>query len=236
MRKLLAGFVFLLAGVATQASAADDVVLSPAGYDWSGVYVGATVGYAFGTQIHCDFGTPQCPPPGDEFPEIPIDGIMGGVTVGYNHQLSNNIVVGVEGDFNIGDNRGTSGDTDDFGCGTDECISELEWYATARVRAGYAINNILPFATAGIAVSRVFGAVDQPDDPTAAGSATLVSFVAGGGVEVGLTQDVSVKLDGMYIFNNQTNDYDQVGNCGTPGCYTDNNDFGVVRLGLNYRF
>ena len=208
-------------------------------FGWGGFYVGATVGYVFGEQIHCDFGTAACPPAGQVFPEIDIGGIAGGLTVGYNAHFQNNIVFGIEADISTGNNSGRSLSTANFGCGggVQACESELEWFATVRARLGYAMGNALPYVTAGLAISEVYGGIVQPLNTVARGSDTHTSFVAGVGLEYAIDQNWSFKVEGLYVFDESTNYYDAAAlACGNPGCYTDDNDFGIIRVGLNYRF
>lgn len=65
---------------------------APAAFGWTGGYVGLQAGYAWGDSEldFTSFPTTSNPKP---------DGVLGGVYVGYNAQLRNKIVLGVEGDF-----------------------------------------------------------------------------------------------------------------------------------------
>jgi hypothetical protein len=67
---------------------------------WSGPYAGIQLGYGFAGKAN---------EPGNE---IDTDGFVGGGFAGYNAELGNGIVAGVEGDVNYsgikGDNAGTS--------------------------------------------------------------------------------------------------------------------------------
>ena len=94
-------------------------------YSWAGPYLGATLGYEWGSTTN--------------FPTKP-KGIAGGVTAGYAWQ-SGNIVFGVEGDIQ--------------GTGADDRFAGYKfsnpWFGTARGRIGYAFNNVLLYGTGGLA-------------------------------------------------------------------------------------
>lgn len=101
MRGLLLSTVALVA-LAGSAFAADlpsrkeaPVYVAPApAFTWTGFYVGADIGGAFGsTQLTNFGGYPWTSHSMDE------SGVMGGGFVGYNYQLNQNFVLGVEGDF-----------------------------------------------------------------------------------------------------------------------------------------
>ncbi len=94
-------------------------------YSWAGPYLGATLGYEWGSVSN----NPTKP-----------SGIVGGVTAGYNWQ-SGPIVFGVEGDISA------TGANDRF---SDYKFSN-PWFGTARGRLGYAFNNVLLYGTAGLA-------------------------------------------------------------------------------------
>lgn len=94
-------------------------------YSWAGPYLGATLGYEWGSVSN----SPTKP-----------RGIVGGVTAGYNWQ-SGPIVFGVEGDISA--------------TGADDRFATYKfsnpWFGTARGRLGYAFNNVLLYGTAGLA-------------------------------------------------------------------------------------
>jgi len=94
-------------------------------YSWAGPYLGATLGYEWGTV--------------DNSPTRP-SGIAGGAEAGYNWQ---------RGAFVFG------GETDIQLSGADDTLSPFEfsnpWFGTLRGRAGVTWSNILVFGTAGLA-------------------------------------------------------------------------------------
>src|ERR1019366_731369 len=99
------------------------------------------------------------------------------------------------GDWGLGTNDGSFGD------------GLFRWSGTARGRIGFVTNNILLFGTGGFAwsdakLTRVQIGIGNPNAPPATvetASATRTGWTAGGGVEVGVTPDLSVKAEYGYI-------------------------------------
>ena len=251
MKNLFFGSVALIALTAVgPVAAADMPVRSPvykapqamvaAVYSWTGFYVGIQGGYGWGRSRHCDHGsTPECGEP-DIFPDFSIRGWSAGGTVGYNHQIGN-VVLGVELDGSWANIRGESGDTVDFGCGpvdnpADKCVTQIKAFGTARARFGYAFGRVLPYVTGGVAVTRLHGAIATVSNPAAQNTTTKTNGVVGGGVEFALANNWSTKGEFIHVFRLGDHDYDLVVECGTPGCFTRNRGYNVVRAGLNYKF
>src|SRR5258708_23659905 len=68
-------------------------------YNWTGFYVGANFGGAFTRE---DVATPL-----GTFSTDP-SGVLGGVQIGYNYQLSPNWLLGIEGEFDWTSAQGTT--------------------------------------------------------------------------------------------------------------------------------
>jgi len=148
-------------------------VAAPArAYDWSGVYAGIVGGYGWGDSNHTTNGSGL----------FSAEGYLLGGTIGYNLQAGN-IVYGVEADVVWSDFAGTSA-----GFATD-----YDYEATLRGRVGYAFDAILPYVTGGLALVDVNGS-----GPGYAVSETQVGLAAGAGVEVGVTENVSVKAEYLW--------------------------------------
>jgi outer membrane immunogenic protein len=141
MNKILLGAVALLAaGWTVSAEAADLSYGSRApytvnqplnAYSWAGPYLGANLGYAWGSV--------------DNNPTNP-SGFSGGVQAGYNWQTGP-WMFGVEGDIQA--------------TGADDTFAPWKfsnpWFGTVRGRAGYAFNNILFYGTGGLAFGELRG-------------------------------------------------------------------------------
>jgi outer membrane immunogenic protein len=133
-RIVLGAVASIAAGWTLAAQAADLPYRSPApytvnqplnAYSWAGPYLGANLGYDWGSVDH----NPAKP-----------SGFEGGVQAGYNWQ-SGPWVFGVEGDI-----QATAAD-DTFA----PWKFSNPWFGTARGRVGYALNNILFYGTGGLA-------------------------------------------------------------------------------------
>ena len=150
-------------------------------------------------------------------------GLLGGGQIGYNWQLGS-MVVGVEGDI-------AGVDWDDLFKDlqvpdTPIVIAlDIDYLATARARVGWAPGNWLFYATGG------FLAVGGSDSFDIAATGTLV----GGGVEWGLTPNLSVKGEGLYLVFDDAKDLSKLVE-GVPGDTLTIGDGFVARLGANWRF
>ena len=113
-------------------------------YRWTGLYFGGHFGYGGG-----GFG-PGTNPAHNEAVVFPssVTGLIGGYQVGYNWQLPNNVVLGVEGDITF------LSPLDVNATATAPFNTTLNYVATARGRAGYAFGNFVPYVTGGLAVGQ----------------------------------------------------------------------------------
>ncbi|MFC5387777.1 outer membrane protein, partial [Aquamicrobium segne] len=98
-----------------------------------------------------------------------------------------------------------------------------------RGRVGYAIENVMPYFTAGVAIGSF------RDDHNGNGSdiakETLTGYAIGGGIEWGITQNLIAR--GEYIFSDYgTNDFQFSGN-DIHRIDVQTHDF---RIGLAYKF
>jgi outer membrane immunogenic protein len=166
-------------------------------YGWTGPYVGANLGYQWAS-----VGSLANDP----------SGIAGGVQAGYNWQ-SGQLVLG--------------GETDVQASAAEDTFAPYKfsnpWFGTARGRIGFALNNVLLYATTGLAYGRgrlVFAGLSEEQ--------THVGWTGGGGVELGLTPNWSAKAEYLFI---GLSDKTYVLSGTTSGI-----DSHLVRFGVNYRF
>ena len=237
--------VFLaLAGilvVTTLASAADlpppvaapppraPAVYVPVVYNWSGFYLGINGGYGFGSS---EWNGPA----GTSAGSIHPSGFLAGGTIGANLQTGG-FVFGIEADGDWQDYYGSSV----AGCGglggalglaaTTVCKTKSNWLGTVTGRAGWAFDRVLVFGTGGAAFTDI---LSGPVPPGAFDSSTEVGWTAGGGVEYGITENWTAKVEYLFIkFPNGSCN----AACGTPTSpvsvgLSEN----IVRAGINYKF
>ena len=152
-------------------------------------------------------------------------GIIGG-TIGYNYQLQNNIVVGLEGDLGYVSN--SSKVTLNAAPLVTGKVSN-NYLGTIRARLGYSLGMFMPYLTGGFA----FGDSKLSYNNTAfpltsfSKSSSAAGYTVGGGVEAQIYQNWTAKVEYLYVdFGKQS--YAAYGK-------TRLNDH-VVRAGLNYKF
>jgi outer membrane immunogenic protein len=226
---------------AASAEAADIETL--ANHDWSGPYIGMQAGYGWG---EADADTEQGAAPQIVAASDPIDldagregsisaeGVLAGFHAGYNLQWEN-LVLGVESDAELTDMDGGT----DVVRGPDITIArqekEFDWLASMRLRAGYAMDRVLVYATGGLAIGAVDmsfslgdGSFNESDTETAFG------WTVGGGLEYALTDEVSLRFDYRYTDLEDTS-FDGLGQTFNAR-YTFDNEFHAVRGGVSWYF
>lgn len=195
-------------------------------HDWSGLYVGATAGYGMGEydQYAAGFsGEPGIYGDG-------LEGFVGGATVGYNYQ-TNRFVFGLEADFQATDMRGTQRSVTGWTCNNDLCHDQIGWFATLRGRAGYAYESYLPFVTGGVAYANVRSRDGSTSVPAVTDlDENVFGYAIGVGLEKALSDHVTAKVEALYVDLNEA----QVPRSGYT--FTADNQFTVVRVGLNWKF
>jgi len=153
--------------------------------DWSGFYAGVHLGYGFGNFDFSDV------PDTDHYAGLDLDdedGLFGGGQIGYNIQ-SGAWLFGVEGDI-----AATGIHPEDPSYGLVSVNAEIGFIATARGRVGYAFGDVAIYATGGAAfldVDANYG-IDSDDD-------LAMGWTAGGGIEGMITENISAKLEYLFI-------------------------------------
>ena len=235
LRKLIAASIAL---AATPAAAADLAVKpkEPAFtvYTWTGFYVGIQGGSGWSSGV---IQTDARPFTSGSYQ--PNGGVIGG-TVGYNLEL-NRIVLGLEADGSgswiKGDTIGTDMLSGNCGGAVPRCFSKLESFATVRARVGIAMDNVLPYATGGLAVGWLHGQEGDVAGNGAfgAGTSTIAGWTFGFGMEAMFNQRWSAKVEYLYLdLGNHVIFNDNVGGTIFPESikYATN----ILRVGINYRF
>lgn len=178
-------------------------------YSWTGLYVGAQVGYAWGHDSVSGLGVGAFEGPAplvvtSSFGTSP-QGVIGGGHVGYNLQI-NQWLVGLEGSFDGTSFSGTS--TGPFLGGPAAALSETSRIGvegSIRARAGIALDRFLAYVTGGAAFA---GISNNYTDTTGfftglpgvseGISKTRAGWTVGAGLQYALTNNWSVRVEYRY--------------------------------------
>lgn len=186
-------------------------------FSWTGFYVGANIGYGWGTTNW------TVPATGATTGNFNTKGWLGGVTLGYNFQ-GGNFVYGIEGDWALSENRGTDTAT----CGPAGCETRNLWFATVRGRLGYAFDRFLPYITGGLAVASI-KMIPPFSDGT---KQTKFGWTLGAGLEYAFLGAWSAKIE--YLYADLGKATCSAATCGLDTDVSWRSSF--VRAGVNYRF
>ncbi len=219
--------------------------------NWTGFYVGGFLGMEYGNtdvRFADPFNTGNNPR---------VLGALGGGTVGYNYQMPNNWVLGVEGDLgatNLHGSRGCTPATNSFATILN-CQDTSNWVGTLAARLGYSWERTLYYVKAGgawsddsVNVSCIFGPLNgavingftlgpcrNPAGGVTSGfssSGNRSGVVVGFGTEFDLGKNWSAKAEWDYIdFGSRTG----VANDGVS-IIRDSGAISQVKVGVNYRF
>jgi outer membrane immunogenic protein len=233
-------FLYLLsvAVIASPLNFANAADLDIAQHDWTGFYVGGHVGYG-AADANGTYDTDNSPPldfiaDDDGAFKFDMNGINGGLQAGYNWQVDN-LVFGFEADasfVNWNDSVGPNGD--------DEFVSiETDWLATLRLRTGYAVDNMLLYATAGAAFTDTkFFASDNFPTNSDAGNKSLngLGIALGGGLEYAFDPNWSLKAEALYVLFNDKEGIEGVTSDTDSSDFIKLDDAVIARVGINYHF
>lgn len=217
----------VLCGISGSALAADAIVMEepavvvPAAFSWTGGYVGGEIGYLWGDG---DFVS------GAASGDIAPDGFLGGVYVGYNYQLDNNVVIGADADFvwtGADDRVGSFVGPAQVGI----VDAGLDWEGSVRARLGYAVERFLPYVAGGLAFGRLNASLyDTGGAYVDEASDTNVGWTVGVGLEYAFTDNIIGRAEYRYT------DFGSFE--GTINAIDSDLDFtsNDVRFGLAYKF
>lgn len=207
-------------------------------FSWTGCYLGAHIGGAWGRKEFSDPTGLNFAPPGQAV-NFAVRGPIGGGQIGCDYQFAPNFVVGLEADIAAASIRGDANDP--FFAGKN-FASRTSWLASATGRAGYAFDRTLIYAKGGAAWAR-----DQYDTTGAflgfTSAATVrenrAGWIAGLGVEQMIWDNWSIKLEyDHYDFGTRrVTFFDPAGGLGGVVFDADvRQRIDAVKVGINYRF
>jgi outer membrane immunogenic protein len=193
----------------------------PQAMNWTGFYVGAHLGGAWGNANWTN-------PVSGLTNNLTAGGVLGGGQMGVNYQFDS-IVLGVEGDFSGTSLTPSNTDAAGFVHNT-----STYWTSTVTGRLGYAVNRTLFFAKGGVAFANERDTVTSPLGAiSSTGTTTQVGWTAGGGLEYALDRNWSAKIEYDYLgFGSQS--VPAAALSGASGSV----DLNIQRVlaGVNYRF
>jgi outer membrane immunogenic protein len=170
-----------LVGLGGKAWAADPTVSA---YDWSGFYLGAQGGYAFGDADHSfSNGAPS----DNSDPE----GFFGGLHVGFNHQMDG-FLLGLELDAELADIDGSFNNLTGI---TSSGSTDINAQGSLRVRAGLPMDRFLPYLTGGVALADVDYGGGPAGGPCCGYSKTPLGYTIGAGLEFAITDALSTRIE-----------------------------------------
>lgn len=186
--------------------------------DWTGFYAGgfggvAWVDTAVSTTLAGSWASGYSVDETDRQALLPLlnrdlstTGALGGIALGYNAQ-SGAFVGGIEVDVSVLDSEaGHTFSTIQPGPQPykTETSASLDWLGTARLRAGWAFDRTLVYATGGIAVGEVSFRQDIIQgnvnfQQLSSANDTQFGWVVGGGIEHALTERWSLKVQYLHV-------------------------------------
>ena len=216
----------LAADLPTRPQAAPLMSPTPA-YNWTGIYFGINGGGGWGSQEALNLITNRF-----ENDSVSFSGGVFGGTAGAQIQ-SGHVVIGFEADIDWAGLKGSATFVPTIGGvpinpAAISATTNIDWEATARARVGYAQANWLFYATGGLAILGTKTSFTPPAGVgcgayltvNCSGSNKQIGAALGAGVEYGFTENISAKLEYLYI----------------TAASLDVSHHSEIRAGLNYRF
>jgi opacity protein-like surface antigen len=203
-------------------------------YAWNGIYAGPHLGWG-GLTTDGIYN-----PAGEELgiANEAIDltgvndlGLVGGGQIGFNWQRDS-FVLGVEGDVAAVD---WDGSESEFANPGDVMQFNSDVLATLRGRVGWAQDDLLFYVTGGLA----FNSAELDNTRNDGGrvkNLDALGGVAGLGMEWGVTRNLSLKTEGMFLTFADETSIEDIGSEGDRGNFFLIDDGFVARLGANWRF
>ena len=190
-------------------------------YDWTGFYFGGHFGYGGGG---LGPGTNPLPEQGVFLPHS-VTGLVGGFQTGYNRELANHVVLGVEADATF------TSPLDGPALTPAPFNTTLDYVGTVRGRAGYAFGRWMPYVTGGVAWGHTHADIND-------GSGAIIGhyqpgWTAGLGLEFAVSGNWSARLE--YDHVDLSGQSYALSAFGLPGVNV-HPDIDLLKLGLNYRF
>jgi outer membrane immunogenic protein len=196
-------------------------------YNWTGFYIGANVGAAWESTTLTD-----------NFFNVSFSdsrsGFIAGGQIGYNWQISPQLVFGIEWMFDGTDIK--SDTTTVLSSVVIRTSAKVDWITSLAARFGWAANNWLFYGKAGGAwvhdTTTLTAAITGDGTFSASASDTQGGFLVGLGIEYGFAPNWTAKVEWDHIGLNDVNH---------TGFFVSDNitvsrRFDLLSFGVNYRF
>ncbi|WP_406858545.1 outer membrane beta-barrel protein [Alsobacter sp. KACC 23698] len=174
------------------------------------------------------------------------NGVVGGVHAGYNFEVEQGVVSGVEVDFEKSGLKGALSLADNAAPGyVAKASTEIDWQGSVRGRIGFAYKNALIYGTAGVAYASLqnsYGVALPPSNVfgvaagvySEAASHRTWGWILGAGVEYLITPQWTGRVE--YRFT-KFEDYKNVSSILYSGGSAEQRpELHTVRLGTSYKF
>lgn len=204
MKTILFSGAVALALLTGNAFAADAVVIDRSSevpvvqtvHDWSGAYIKGSAGYGWGKSDHEHQNVNTFGGPGGTYGNSG-NGFVGGGAVGYNVQLPNKVVLGVEGAIRSGQNMDDGGKWEIYHNSTS---TKSRYVTSVTGKVGYAAGRWLPYVKGGWAGANVVSGQDYHPGggiaPTTWHDGQFLSgYTVGVGVDYAVTDKMFVGLE-----------------------------------------
>jgi outer membrane immunogenic protein len=190
-------------------------------YDWTGVYLGANLGYASATISNTTTSGSTSTTSSQT-----MTGFIGGGQLGANFQYRHT-VFGVEVDADASSQKASS----------NELTASMPSFATARARLGYAYDRIHYYVTGGggyVQFSNSATTTSSTGAPvTTTGTSRRTAWVAGAGSKSAVTPNVILRFEFLYL---QLLENTQNSASATPAISSERVYNLIGRVGLSYKF
>ncbi|MSO91733.1 MAG: OmpA family protein, partial [Acetobacteraceae bacterium] len=190
----------------------------PTTTNWTGLYIGANVGGAgWGHTPYAYTGADS---------DHNLRGIIGGGTVGYNHHLTDNFVLGLETDLDAAGIKGQAPCQNPFVT----CRTRVNSLGSVRARAGYAMGDILLYGTGGLGFGEVNAEAIAVIGTLGGQRKNHLGWSAGAGIEYAMDPNWSVKAEYIhYDLGSETHVVLGTNVKSRPRLET-------IKVGVNFRF
>jgi outer membrane immunogenic protein len=202
IKSSVAAAAFAVASLSSQAAdmprKAPAMMVAEQPLNWGGCYGGGHIGYAWATDRDTEttLGTGVLSPFNPDV--LSANGVKAGGYLGCNCQLATPYVIGLEGDLEWADVKGTT-TFPNSGPPLDFYETRINNQSSVRGRIGYAFERVLLYATVGGAFGHitehdVIGATGQFSDT----SATRTGLTAGAGIDIAATDRWLLRIEYRY--------------------------------------